>query len=51
MANNSTNITGHKKGTTTYDIGNWGPDLGQSQTCGGVKPVVLLFKQNSQNHH
>jgi hypothetical protein len=30
----------HKKeGTMTYDIGNLGPDLEQTQTCGRVKPV------------
>jgi len=27
------------KSTTTYDIENTGPYLGQIQTCGGVKPV------------
>jgi hypothetical protein len=25
------------KKTTTYDIGNPGPDLGQAQKCGGFK--------------
>jgi hypothetical protein len=28
----------HQK-TTTYDVGNPGPGLGQTHKCGGVKPV------------
>jgi hypothetical protein len=37
-------ITGHlnllnTKKTTTYDVGNPGPGLGQAQKCGRVKPV------------
>jgi len=35
----SLQIIEHKKKTTTYNIGNPGSDLGQAQTCGGVKPV------------
>jgi hypothetical protein len=27
------------KKTTTYDVGNPGPGLGQAQKCGRVKPV------------
>jgi hypothetical protein len=27
------------KNTTTYDVGNLGPGLGQAHKCGGVKPV------------
>ena len=31
-------LTEHKKmGTTTYDVGNAGPDLGQAQHFGGIK--------------
>jgi hypothetical protein len=25
--------------TTTFDVGNRGPGLGQAQTCGEVKPI------------
>ena len=28
-----------KNKTTTYEVGNPGPGLGQAQQCGGVKPV------------
>ena len=31
--------------TTPYDIGNPGPDLGQAQKCGGVKPVYGISTQ------
>jgi hypothetical protein len=27
-----------KKKTSTYDVGNLGPGLGQAHKCGGVKP-------------
>ena len=30
--------TEHKKWEKTYHVLNLGPDLGQAQTCGGVKP-------------
>jgi hypothetical protein len=54
MVNNSTNIiktnnhhsaqiTEHKK-TTTYDIGNSGPGLGQTQTCGRVKSQRMTLE-------
>ena len=33
-----TGLTEHKE-TTTYDVGNPGHGLRQSQKCGGVKPV------------
>ena len=33
-----TELTEHKK-STTYDIGNPGPGLGQEQKCDRVKPV------------
>ena len=33
-----TGLTEHNK-ITTYDVGNPGHDLRQSQKCGGVKPV------------
>jgi hypothetical protein len=48
MVNNSTKIKMNNrlspqllniKKTTTYDVGNPGPCLGQTQKCGGVKPV------------
>ena len=48
MVINSTNIyrtnnliLTHKntRKTTRYDVRNPGPDLGQAQKCGGVKPV------------
>jgi hypothetical protein len=29
----------HKKNTTTYNIENLGPGLGQAHTCGRVKPM------------
>ena len=33
-------LTDHnKKKTTTYHVENPGPELGQAQICGGVKPV------------
>ena len=34
-----TELTEHKKKTTTYDVGNTGPGLGQAQRCGRVKHV------------
>jgi hypothetical protein len=37
MVNNSPSL--NIKNTTTYDVGNSGPSLGQSQKCGRVKPV------------
>ena len=30
-------IIEHQKKTTTYDVGNPGPGLGQAQKCGGIK--------------
>ena len=33
-----------KKQTTTYDVGNPGPDLGHAQTCGRIKPGVYIPK-------
>ena len=33
------NWTKHKEKTTTYDVGNPDPALGQVQKCGGGKPV------------
>ena len=48
MVNNSTKIKMNNRlspqllnieKTTTYDVGNPGPCLGQAQQCGGVKPV------------
>jgi hypothetical protein len=33
-----TEVAEHKK-TTTYDVGNPGPNLEQKQTFGGIKPV------------
>ena len=33
-----TELTEHKR-STTYDIGNSGPSLGQEQKCDRVKPV------------
>jgi hypothetical protein len=32
----------HKK-TTTYDVGNPGPGLGQAQTCGWLNGIPTLF--------
>jgi hypothetical protein len=32
-------LTEYKKSTTTYDVGNSGPALGQTQKWGGVKQV------------
>jgi hypothetical protein len=35
-------LTEHNnKQTTTYHVENPGPELGQTQICGGVKPVKL----------
>jgi hypothetical protein len=46
MINNSTydnkmnnlHNSSNKQKTTTYDVGNPGPDLGHAQKCGRVKP-------------
>ena len=35
----SPELTEHKKGTTTYDIGNPGSGLGQGQKYGGVRMI------------
>jgi hypothetical protein len=35
--NNLRNSSSKQK-TTTYDVGNSGPDLGHAQKCGRVKP-------------
>jgi hypothetical protein len=35
----------HKK-TTTYNVGNTGPSLGQAQQCGGVKPINGIHTQS-----
>ena len=52
MVNNSTNtkriITSdlkqlNTKKTTTYDVGNPSPDLGQTQKCGRVNPVKEII--------
>jgi len=34
----SPHISEHEQNTTTYGVRNPGPGLGQTQTCGGVKP-------------
>ena len=45
---NLAELTEHKKKTTTYDVCNPNPGLGQTQKCGGDKPVmepVTIFIQ------
>jgi hypothetical protein len=36
-----------KKRNNTYNVGNLGPDLGQEQKFGGVKPVNGILSQAS----
>jgi len=36
------------KKTTTYDVGNPGPGLGQAQICGRVKPANGMYLSNTQ---
>jgi hypothetical protein len=36
-----------KKRNNTYNVGNIGPDLGQEQKFGGVKPVNVILAQPS----
>ena len=52
MVNNSTNTKWtttsdlkqlNTKKTTTYDVGNPSPDLGQAQKCGRVNPVKEII--------
>jgi hypothetical protein len=45
MINNSTNINKTRNHLShllknTHDMENPGPDLGQAQKCGGIKPVI-----------
>ena len=42
MVNNSTNII--KTNNHKYDIGNSGPGLGQTQTCGRVKSQRMTLE-------
>jgi hypothetical protein len=35
---NNLHNSSNKQKTTTYDVGNPGPDLGHAQKCGRVKP-------------
>ena len=40
--NKQSSLTEHKKKTTTYDAGNPRHGLEQAQTCGGIKPVMIV---------
>ena len=47
-------ITSHlnflnRKETTTYDVGNLGPGLGQAHKCGGVKPANRIPNPSLEN--